>query len=51
MSLAAVPSNAEGLLEATIFCAPVTSIYKTSEGATPDEIFSSGKYYKDGSGA
>jgi hypothetical protein len=51
MSLTAVHAIAEGLLEATIFCAPVGSLYKTDEGATRDEIFSSQKYYKAVSGA
>jgi hypothetical protein len=39
------------VLEATIFCTPVVFLYKIGEGATPDEIFSSQKYYKAGSGA
>jgi len=47
----AVRAIAEELLEATIFCTPVASLYKMEEGATRDEIFSSQKYYKAVSGA
>jgi hypothetical protein len=50
MSLAAVHATTERLLEATIFFAPVASLYRTGKGAIRDEIFSSRKYYKDGSG-
>jgi hypothetical protein len=51
MSLTAAHAIAEGLLQATIFCAPVASLYKIDEGATRDEIFSSQKYYQAVSGA
>jgi len=51
MSLPAVRAIAEGLLKATIFCAPVAPLYKRDGGATRDEIFSSQKYYEAVSGA